>query len=78
MTSVSPFLPPLSHFPSLTSFISSKEGEKAGGQRMEPTQLKQLTIFRGFGALLGLGLHKEVVERQPGGVRGKEWRPEED
>ena len=32
---------------------------------MEPTQLKAVEYFR------GLGLHKEVVERQPGGVRGR-------
>ena len=32
---------------------------------MEPTQLKAVECFR------GLGLHKEVVEGQPGGVRGK-------
>ena len=45
---------------------------------MEPAQLKAVEYFRGLGALLGLGPHKEVVERQPGAVIGKEWGPQGD
>lgn len=46
LTSLFPFFPPLSLFPSLHSFLPSKEGGKAGGQRMEPTQM---SILGGWG-----------------------------